>query len=200
MANRRPGNSSPHTSLVLPGSREATEEGSIMIKLARRYGVLILLGLVLAATLYAAMSIHTEYQREKSIASEISAHAVVAYRYCGPNWVPLGFRGHLSWFNRIHSVTLFKTHTDAELRQIRSLPYLEDLTLDFPNVTEARIKLLQGFSKLKSLHLAEVAVYEHKIGPMLFREWGGPMTSQTTSEGRAQLRKALPNCAITPDP
>lgn len=170
-----------------------------MNQFIKRYGVLLVIGTVLAALSYWTTSVYSEYQREKTIAAMISTSGIVEYRYCGPNWVPQRLQKRLPWFDRITSVTLCKNHTHVELCRLQSLPYLEELTLDFPNVTEFRIHVLQSLSKLKKLTLMEMHISEHKIGSaVIFKEIRGG-TSQIAPTGREQLRKALPNCKIGPE-
>ncbi|MDB5344386.1 MAG: hypothetical protein JWP89_2763 [Schlesneria sp.] len=145
------------------------------------------------------MFVYSEYQREKANARMISTRGHVGYRYCGPSWVAPGLRRQLPWFDRVVSVTLYKNHTHVELYRLQSLPYLEELTLDFPNVTEFRIHVLQSLSKLKTLRLVEMQMTEHKIGSAVLKEFHG-VRSQSTPKDRERLRKALLSCTITPDP
>jgi len=67
--------------------------------------------------------------------------------------------------------------TDAGLEHLKGLTTLAKLAVS--NTTDAGLEHLKGLTNLESLYISN---------------------RQTTEEGRAMLRKALPNCDIQPDP
>ena len=69
--------------------------------------------------------------------------------------------------------------TDAGLVHLRGLTNLRLLEVTFTRVTNAGLVHLPGLTSLRRLYLAN---------------------AQTTEDGRARLRQALPDCEITPRP
>jgi hypothetical protein len=82
-------------------------------------------------------------------------------------------------FSHLIDLEVYGEFTDQGIAPIGSLEELRTLRLFSKTLTDEALKHLMGLQKLRTLDI------EH---------------SATTPEGRASLRKALPNCKITPDP
>ena len=121
--------------------------------------VRIVIGMVLLAAVYFAISIYATYQREQRIARTIeSVSGVVVWDYCGPIWIPKTIRDRLPLCRRIISARMNKpTPTDviSELGTLRNLVHLD---LRFTQVDDAGMKYLNGLLRLKELDISHTKV------------------------------------------
>jgi hypothetical protein len=93
--------------------------------------------------------------------------------------------------------------TDAVLHHLKGMRKLEWLYLDRTQVTDAGLEQLEGLTKLGGLRLDNTRITDAVLktlekAPSLKDHF--LMGTQTTPEGRAILRKALPNCRIGLNP
>ena len=91
----------------------------------------IVIGAVLVAAVFCAISVHSTYQREQRIAQRINTFGGRFEReYCGPNWIPPSIRDRLALFDRIESVYLNDRPVTAfEISELTSLTNLEELLI-----------------------------------------------------------------------
>ena len=195
-----------------------------------RHFVWIAIGVVLLVAVSGVLIVWMPYQREQRIARMIQADGGgVGVRYCGPDWIPESIVDRLPFLKRITSVygmrppgvsaetllelgsltrleSLELMHTfvtDASLVHLNELTYLEALWLADTPVTGTGLVHLKGLTNLRVLSLHDTPVtdagLEHLKGLTSLYKLGLHNT-QVTAEGRAMLRKALPNCEIEPIP
>jgi len=158
------------------------------MRVVRVNAVLIVIGTVaLVAVVYGAFSAFAAYQstqvrylKEYVIAQQISGgFGRGLLQYCGPEWVPESLRRSLPYLHRIRRLGFSHRNGDADLRILTGLSSLESLELGCSPVTDAGAGCLASIPTLKLLDCR---------GTNISREM------------RSMLRKALPNCKITPDP
>ena len=169
------------------------------------------------------------YQREQRIAKKIEAlGGYVGFSEMPSDWIPAFVCDRLPIWERILVVDLKQTEiTDAGLEQLKGLMRLESLHLNETEVTDAGLEQIKELKSLESLDLRQTQVTDtglkHLKAMSRLEELDLDQThvtdnglenlkglksltylylhnSQTTEEGRAMLRKALPNCQITPNP
>ena len=171
----------------------------------RKSAVLIVAGTMLTLVLIGAACVYRPYQRERQIVRAIeSAEGRVVFKFVGPDWIPMLVRDRLPFWDRIRSLNLAHTRiTDAGLEHLKGLSSLNGLNLYNTQVTDAGLEHLKGLTSLDRLYLNNTQVtdagLEHLKGLSSLRGLDLDNT-QVTAEGRASLRKALPNCEITPTP
>ena len=158
---------------------EPSPEHLTVWRFIRRHFVRIVIGAVLAAAVYGALLVWVPYQREQRIAKEFEAlGGRVKFQYAGPDWIPQSMRDRTMLFSRVTDLHLFNTQvTDAGLEHLKELTNLEWLDLNYTQVTDAGLEQVIGLTNLEEIFLRN---------------------TQVTAEGRAMLRKALPNCEIDP--
>ncbi len=107
----------------------------------------------------------------------------------------------LSGLPRLESLSLWDTSiTDVGLDGLYDLQNLRTLNLSETQVTDAGMKNLERFPALHTLILAETAVGDAAIADLLQLTRLHNLAlrgTRITPEGLAQLREALPRCAIT---
>jgi len=168
-----------------------------MTQFLRRHAVRIVIGVVLVAAAYFAISVYGTYQREQRIAAKCNSLNGFGYQlgYRGPAWIPQSLQSHVRLFDRITFIGAYQEcvvpggpaepelidHAVLEelLLDCRTLHSLEDLGLSRTQVNDADLEHLKGLFSLRTLDVDY---------------------TRTTAAGRAMLRKALPNCKIHPDP
>ena len=171
----------------------------------RRYFVRIVIGAVLVAMVYGALLVWVPYQREQRIIKEIEAYGGGAHwEYFGPDWIPQSMRDRTTLFSRVTDVGLGMQGNDANLEHLNGLTNLSWLNIQGTQVTDAGLEQLKELSNLKHLDLNDNihvtdAGLEHLKGltNLVYLDLND---TQVTAEGRAMLRKALPDCQIEPDP
>jgi len=101
-----------------------------MMRFARVYGVRIVIGAMLATTVFWAMRVYAPYRREQQIAHKIEAtRGWVRSEYCGPTWIPI--------------LSLQGTEvTDVGLGHVVKLTSLTVLSLGFTEITDAGLERL----------------------------------------------------------
>lgn len=89
--------------------------------------------------------------------------------------------------------------TDTELRYLRGLRGLEELSLSGTGITDAGVSHLKGLTNLTRLYLFDTGITDaglpHLRG-LTNLEYLGLTGTHVTSEGMEELRRALPNCEI----
>ncbi len=111
---------------------------------------------------------------------------------------------HLKGLTNLINLSLDNTQvTGAGLEYLKGLTNLQNLHLNNTQVTDAGLEHLKGLTDLKRLQLDNTQVtdagLEHLKG-LTNLKWFDLVNTQVTAEGRATLRKALPNCKIEPNP
>ena len=146
-------------------------------RLFRRYFVRIVIGTVLVAAVYGAISVYATHRREKWIASEMEKLGWrFQWEYCGPEWIPQSIYTRVPHWNRIVSLDISGDDvTDAQLVHLRGLTCLRDVEFYHIRITDSGMAHLKGLTNLETLFLYD---------------------TQVTKDGRTMLRKALPNCEI----
>lgn len=190
----------------------------------RRHFGRIISGIVLAMFLYGLLSVLMPSQREQRIAQEIRGHGgIVEFEYAGPSWLPASIGYSIPWFRRISSVELRSRIPETLLSHIGSLGHLKALSLYGKDFSDEDLKPLSRMKSLTFLNLNQTQVtnlgLKHlQLLPMLqgLSLDSTPVTDDglqhleqltklvylnldhtpTSREGRAILRKALPNCAV----
>ena len=91
---------------------------------------------------------------------------------------------------------------DSELAPIERMSHLANLYLKDTQVTDAAMVCLKGFTKLTELCLrgtqVAAAVRVHLAG--LTNRKGFPLSAQISDTGVTDIKNALPNCVIAPEP
>lgn len=190
----------------------------------RRHFGRIIIGAVLAMFLYGLLIFMLPSRREQRIAQEIRSHGgIVEFEYAGPGWLPASIGYSVPWFARISSVELRSQIPETALSQIWSLSNLKSLSLYGKDFSDGDLKHLGQLKSLTFLNLNQTDVTDLglKHVPPLTTLQGlsldsTPVTddglrhlqqftrlaylnldhTSTSIEGRAKLRKALPNCTI----
>ena len=171
----------------------------------RRHFVRIVIGAVLVVVVYGMLIVWMPYQREQRIARKIEAQGGdVAFQYAGPIWIPQSVQDRLPYLDRICRVCqLGPTVPSDLLSELGSLNKLQYLHLGNTQVTDAVLEHLKGLTSLIWLDLNNTQVtdagIEHLTG-LTNLEGLNLDNTQVTAEGRATLRKALPDCLVEPDP
>jgi hypothetical protein len=170
-------------SVRLPDTLEATETIGNMRDSCRRHVLRIVIGAVLVALLYGVLTVVLPYQRELRIERKLESFDIEAiWVYCGPHFLPKWVQENSRVFDRIEFLSssgekIFSREESSEFVNVSNLRGFNGmLAFDF---TDADLEPFKVLTRLESLHLEN---------------------TQTTPEGRDRLRKALPNCEITPDP
>lgn len=91
---------------------------------------------------------------------------------------------------------------DAVLTQISKLRNLSKLTLDRTGLDDDGIQKLVGMQHLRSLSLRDTNLTDRAVESLKSLqnlEWLDVQYAGVTGDGRALLRKALPNCYVYPD-
>lgn len=146
----------------------------------------------------------------------------------GPKITAAGLR-HLSGMQRLHSLCFHGVHiTDESLVGLAGMSQLRYLSLDYTAVTDAGVGILakeilhlanldlrgtkvtdaglvhlSDLKSLSELNLSGTRITDAGLVSLKGLSSLSRLTlvlTDTTSEGRAMLRKALPNCTITPEP
>ena len=106
----------------------------------------------------------------------------------------------------LHDLTIENTQfTDTGLEHLKGLTSLNILSLNLNDtqVTDTGLEHLKGLARLQRLYLDHTQVtdtgLEHLKGLTRLKELDLNHT-QVTTDGRALLRKVLPNCRIFPEP
>jgi len=189
----------------------------------------MVIGAVLLVAVLSAVLVLLPYQRELQIARKInSLGGSIGYGYGGPSSVPQSIRDRVILFDRMYTVTLSGKAvpsdvlldlgsltslkwlylrstqvTDAALEHLKGLTGLERLYINGTQVTDVGLATLKGLSSLEKLYLNNTQVtdtgLEHLKGLTSLKRLELNDT-QVTAEGRALLRKALPNCIIIQPP
>ena len=124
--------------------------------------------------------------------------------FLGDTYVTDAGLEHLKGLTNISLLRLNNTRvTDAGLEHLKGLTNLASLYLAHTQVTDAGLERLKGLTKLTILDLCNTqftdAGLEHLNGLTNLNVLALNET-RSTAEGRAMLRKSLPNCEIKPDP
>jgi Leucine-rich repeat (LRR) protein len=148
-----------------------------MTQFLRRQAVRIVVGAILVAVLYVALEVFSTIRREQQLIQKLSGR-----QYGVMNIAPASIPEWISrpLCRRIVDITYSDDVIPSEvLSEISRLPCLHDLDLARTQITDADLEVLQRLKSLRHLHLSG---------------------TRTTPEGRAILRKMLPDCWITPEP
>jgi hypothetical protein len=222
----------------------------------RRYGIQVVVALILVTVMYCAIFIYAPYRREQRIARNLESlgayvewHSAQCWPESGiwdmvPVWdrirridhfgrqIPLdagaelGSLKNLEWFEMERSIAS-ENELEQILSQLGQISSLRYLALGDTSLTDAGLKHLRESRKLTSLGLSRTRIsdialeslsdktglYELDLNETAVSDIGLESLynlvnlknvrlteTQTTAEGRNKLRKALPNCKITPDP
>lgn len=207
---------------------EASPDPLIALRFIRTNAVRMVIGAVLLPTVYWAVSVYSTYQRERRIAREIEAHGgEVRFWFVGPDWVPKPIQDILPIFDRIWRIESVSNPDEMVLVKMGLLANLTDLNLDNSQATEAGLEHLKRLTKLQRLdlcnmqitdsglehlkkltNLADLNLVNTQVTDAGLKHLKGMASlnnlhlhqSETTAEGRELLRRALPNCKITPNP
>ncbi len=175
----------------------------MMWQFIRRHGVRIVIVAVLAAGSYAVLAIWIPYHREQRITRKYGA-ANFAYRYCGPDWIPRSYRKKLPFFSRASALrSVCHDMTLEFLGDLGSLACIEEIQLLDSDFTGDGLEHLNRLTMLHTLALPSSKITDSSLEHlkvMTCLRHINLKNTQTTSEGRAMLRKALPDCKIEPDP
>lgn len=138
---------------------------------------------VLIMAVWTAIFFWMPYQREQRIERKIRLRMSEEHliRYRTSNVIPQLIQDHLPIFRRITEFGLSNVDDDFSdlLPELKDLSELNALGLGMTRVNDAG---LEHLTELKNLRILELD------------------GTDTTAEGRAKLRKALPKCQISPDP
>ncbi|MEI8382803.1 MAG: hypothetical protein WCJ09_21930 [Planctomycetota bacterium] len=152
----------------------------------RFIGILVLRSMIAAVLMMAVLTVGffwMPYQREQRIERKIRSRMSEEHliRYRTSNAIPQLIQDYLPIFRRITGFGLSNVDDDFSdlLPELKDLSELNALGLGMTRVNDAGLGYL---AKLKNLTILELD------------------GTDTTAEGRAKLRKALPNCRISPDP
>ncbi len=166
-----------------------------MMHFLRRYGVRSTIGLVLLVCVYGSVSKFITYQRELAICLKIrTLGGYTGMEYRGPAWIPESLQADLKVFWSVTDVYL-GNHLPPDLAPLG--------IIDNSRVADTEIKNLLGLSELVSVDLSGAPITDAAIEDlrqMRSLEEIDLMDTQTTPAGRDRLRKALPNCKISPSP
>ncbi len=199
------------------------------MKFVRSNAVRIVIGAVLLAATYCAICvfmINRTDQWERLIARRINSDdGEAALVYCGPMWLTK-LSGTQSFFQRIDSAGVAGPDvqlselasltnvkeliiggnaivTDEGLKQLKALHHLEVFGIANAQVTDFSLSHLAAFRHLKNLDLGGTQITDaglvHLKGLTKLRSLY-LVGTLTTPTGRTMLRKALPDCKISPDP
>jgi hypothetical protein len=142
----------------------------------------MMIGSVALAALWGMISIIVPYRREYRIEQRLATiYCDVEREYHGPKFLPAWISDETRIFHRIEMVG---SNEPSDLPreyclELRKLPYLRRIHANPTGLTDADLEIFKDLKNLEYLWLDN---------------------TQTTSEGRDRLRKALPNCEITPAP
>ncbi len=155
---------------------EATEKPAIWWEVMVQGKDQIILSLIITTAIGIILLGYAEYFRELRIANEIKTLGGVARI---DNTAPAGLPEF--WpYDRIESICLVMANiTPKTASDLGSLRSLQSLSLTATNVTDSDLEQLSRLVNLQVLYLND---------------------TRTTAQGRAKLRKALPNCRIYPEP
>ena len=163
-----------------------------MMQFIKGYGVWVVFGLIFVAGVCTYEPLRMQMRREQRAAERIESLNGFVYWYYRYGFYSLDSVN----IRAVHMVDLGVTTqasmrrdcdkwvdpakiNDSELDGLKQLAFLEYLDLNGCHVTDSGIAQLQSLQHLVKVDLTD---------------------TRTTPEGRAMLRKALPNCEITPDP
>jgi hypothetical protein len=136
----------------------------------------VLAAAVLGIFFYHVITSYQQYYRETRIAQDIlSLGGVVRFQRQSSDSLPELWPSDRIWY-----VSMVMTKiTRKNIADLGTLQELECLSLTSSDTTDADLNHLTNLRNLRDLYLNY---------------------TKTTATGRAQLRKALPNCRIHPDP
>lgn len=195
----------------------------------RRHSGRIVIGVVLAACAWWIMTVIATGQREQRIARRIqSSSGTVDLVTIAPAWIQSFSSAEIPFLNRIfeinlngcqvppdllnelqlldhlRSLTLSGTAADDDtLKYLQRITAIEDLRLSNTRVTDVGCQSLKQFKRLRYLTLLSTSVSDaglESLASLKDLQSIDLDNTPTTSAGREALRKALPNCTITPDP
>lgn len=184
---------------------EIPREPVMVWQFLRRHFVRIVMAVVLMAAVYGVVSVYATYQRELRIAKAIESHGGgVFFLFVGPGWIPQTLQNRLPFLDRICQVCQLGPAAPSDfLCELGSLHSLEDLHLENTQANDAVLKHFTGLTNLKALYLNDTQVTDAGMEQLKGLTSLTCLTiddTQVTAEGRAILRKSLPNCTIDPTP
>ena len=188
----------------------------------------IALCLIAAIQIVPALQLISRYQREQWIVRKIvAAGGRVQFVDIGSAWADRDFLPIGPIFDRIQTVTLSECDMTPDLiSTLASADHLSWLKLDFTRIGDAELKLLPRLRQLKILDLDQSSICDSNVEELVklmsleqlflcgteITDLSLPrlkeMThlkslwvkqTRTTYHGRAELRKALPDCTIVDD-
>lgn len=128
--------------------------------------------------IFLGLSLQAEYLRKLRIANLIApGFGRSLLKYEGPSWIPKPIQKKLVFYRRLRHLGPFRLKDDG-YRHLKELANLESLELGCVPISDKAFEHLQSLTHLKEIKDA----------------------TQISAEGRKTLRKALPNCKITPYP
>ncbi|HEY4260619.1 MAG TPA: hypothetical protein VGM98_10675 [Schlesneria sp.] len=167
-------------------------------------------------------------QNDHRVAKDImAAKGTADFRYLGPKWIGENVRPYLPGMVRVSNVHLIESDipddlltkvgtlrqvdrldlggtsiTDEGFKKLQSLRNIKRLIIHSTNITDAGLVQLQGMH-LTELDAADTQITDAGLDSLKDQSKLTLLSltkTKTTPEGRAKLRKALPECEISPDP
>jgi hypothetical protein len=167
-------------------------------------------------------------QNNHRVAKEImAAKGTADFRYLGPKWIGENVRPYIPGMVRVCNVHLIEPDIrDDLLTEIGTLRQVDRLDLGGTSITDDGLGKLQSLSNIKRLiirstkvtdaglaHLKGMSLTELDAADTQITDAGLDLLkgqskltllsltkTKTTAAGRATLRKALPDCEISPNP
>lgn len=144
-------------------------------------------------------------QRERRFVARIeNVGGRGVYTTCGPAWIPQAIRGRSTVFLRVSYVDLAGVKSARPfLSELKSLEQLEHLSVGETDLCDDDLSQLATLTRLHSIRLNRLPItdagLDHLRGLRKLQELDLTLT-ETTAQGRNQLRQQLLNCDVTPDP